>query len=308
MKILTTMKYTNDQLKEMARPASDSEETRMDNATRMVKEALHENTIIASSEYEVFAQGSYANNTNVRNNSDIDINICYTGAFFYKIPPGTTKEQYGLNNPTAYTYRQFKNDVEKILVDKFGRDQVVRKNKCIHIKGNTYRTDIDVVPTWLYRRYDSPYNREYVEGVMLVSDSGEDVVNFPKQHLVNGRQKNVITKERYKKLVRMTKRIHINMEDDGYYRNQNITSFLLESMVYLLPNSYFKCDEDFFGWNDVLKDALRCWFYATKNDLGGWKRWTEVSELLLLMTGHKWSRSDVNEFSYKMWNYLEYDK
>lgn len=34
------MKYTEEQLTEMAKPASDSEETRMNNATKMVKDAL----------------------------------------------------------------------------------------------------------------------------------------------------------------------------------------------------------------------------------------------------------------------------
>jgi hypothetical protein len=302
------MKYTNYQLNEMAKPASDSEETRMENAIRMVKDALYGKGVIPDREYEVFAQGSYANNTNVRNNSDVDINICYTGAFFYDIPDGTTKEQYGLTNPSTYSYSRFKDDVERLLVLKFGRDQVVRKNKCIHIKENTYRTDIDVVPTWRYRRYVSPYNNSFVEGVKLVSDTNEVVLNFPKQHLLNGRQHNVDTYKRYKKLVRITKRIHINMENDGYYKNQNITSFLLESMVYLLPNRFYRLYTDSFDWNDVLKDAIVFWYNATKDDNDAWKKWTEVSELLLLMTGHKWTRSDVNVFTYKMWYYLEFDK
>ena len=302
------MKYTNDQLKEMARPASDSEETRMDNATRMVREALESNGVIPDSKYEIFAQGSYANNTNVRNNSDIDINICFTDAFFCKLPSGTTKEQYGLTDYALYSFDRFKNDVERILVDKFGRDQVFRKNKCIHIKGNSYRTEIDVVPTWLYRRYGSPIYMSYDEGVILVSDSGDEVVNFPKQHLYNGRQHNVNTRDRYKKLVRIVKRIHINMEDDGYYKNQNITSFLLESMVYILPDRIYRCYTDYFDWNDVLKDAIVFWYNATKDDNDDWKEWTEVSEQLPLMTDHKWTRSDVNVFTCKMWNYLEYDK
>lgn len=303
---INKMKYSHDQLKEMAKPASDSEETRMDNARRMVIDALAVNGIIRDDEYEVFAQGSYANNTNVRNNSDVDINVCYTGAFYYKIPTGTTREQYGLTNPSTYSFYQFKNDIENILVGKFGRDQVVRKNKCIHIKGNTYRTDIDVVPTWKFRRYDSIYNRNYVEGVRLYSDAGDEVTNFPKQHLENGRRHNVSTKERYKKLVRITKRIHINMEDSGYYKNPNITSFLLESLVYLLPGNYYQCYTDYYDWNDILKDAIAYWYDKTKEENSAWKEWTEVSELLYLMTGHKWSRSDVNAFSIRMWNYLEY--
>lgn len=78
------MRYNEDQLKEMTKPSSDSEEQRMENATRMVREALANNgTIIKAGEYDIFPQGSYANNTNIRNDSDVDINVCYTGAFFF---------------------------------------------------------------------------------------------------------------------------------------------------------------------------------------------------------------------------------
>lgn len=299
------MKYTEEQLTEMAKPASDSEETRMNNATKMVKDALASNGIIADREFEVFAQGSYANNTNIRNNSDIDINVCYTGAFYYDIPPGKVKEEYGFTGNVPYTFKQFKNDIETILVKKFGRDQVVRKNKCIHIKGNTYRTDIDVVPTWEYRRYrDSRYS--YVTGVKLFSDDGDIVINFPKQHLSNGITFNNSTQRRYKRLVRIVKRIHLNMENERFYCNSNITSFLIESMVYLLPQSYFRIFNTYYNWNDIIQDAIRYWWNATKSDNDECKDWTEVSELLCLLTNHKWDRSDIHEFTYKMWNYLGY--
>lgn len=300
------MRYTEDQLIEMAKPASDSEEQRMENATHMVKDAMSNNGIMYSWHYEIFAQGSYANNTNIRNNSDIDINVCYTAAYYYDLPSGKTKEDYGFTGDVAYTFKRFKDDIEAILINKFGREQVVRKNKCIHIKGNTYRSEIDVVPTWEYRRYTGPNTTDYVSGVKLFPDNGGSVVNFPKQHLKNGRDHNNATRQRYKKLVRIVKRTHLNMENDGYYSNKNITSFLLESMVYLLPKDVYTIQADLFSWNDILKKAILFWYKATKPDCAAWQAWTEVSELLPLMYGHKWSRSDVNEFIVKMWNYLGY--
>lgn len=302
------MKYSEDQLKEMAKPASDSEEARMDNATKMVKDALYANGYFSDCQYEIFAQGSYADNTNIRNNSDVDINVCYTRAFYYDIPEGTTKETYGFGYGASYSFSCFKNDVESILVRKFGRDQVVRKNKCIHIKGNTYRTEIDVVPTWEYRRYTSPYNYNHTTGVKLFPDSGASVVNYPKQHLENGRNHNVATRDRYKKLVRIVKRINMNMENDGYYTNHKITSFLLESMVYLLPDHIYRTYSDTYSWNDILNDAIYFWYNAVKEENGNWKNWKEVSGLLCLMYNHKWSREDVKEMAIKMWNYLGYAK
>lgn len=300
------MRYTEDQLKDMAKPASDSEEQRMDNATRMVKDALVNNGVINSWNYEVFAQGSYANNTNIRNNSDIDINVCYTGAFYFDLPSGKSRYDYGFTNDVEYSFKQFKDEVEAILVKKFGRDQVIRKNKCIHVKENTYHSEIDVVPTWEYRRFYGPRTTDYVQGVKLLPDKGETVINFPKQHLTNGRTHNVKTSQRYKKLVRIVKRIHLNMENDGFYKNTNITSFLLESMVYLLPDRVYYLYTDYFKWNDILKDAIVYWYNGTKAEANDWQEWKEVSELLYLMYGHKWSRKDVNDFTVKMWNYLGY--
>lgn len=96
------------------------------------------------------------------------------------------------------------------------------------------------------------------------------------------------------------------MENEGYYSNTNITSFLLESMVYLLPTSYYSIYSDSYSWNDILRKAIVYWFNATKADNSEWNEWKEVSELLPLMRGHKWSRADVNEFTVKMWNYLGY--
>ena len=300
------MKYSEEQLTDMTKPASDFEDSRMENAMKMVKDALVNNGRFPNNEFEVFAQGSYANNTNIKNNSDIDINVCYTGAFYYELPQGTTREQYGLTENVIYSFPKFKDDVEAVLVKTFGREQVVRKNKCIHIKGNSYHTEIDVVPTWLFRRYERTYNRSYVEGVTLFTDSGARVINFPKQHLTNGRQHNTETRDRYKKLVRIVKRIHLNMEKDGYYSNEHITSFLLECLVYLLPVSIYDLWRSDSRWNEMLYHAITYWYNATKTDSLLCKDWKEVSELLYLMTGHKWDSSDVNDFVLKMWNYLGY--
>lgn len=109
-------KFTNEQLAIMARPASITEEQKLQNAENAIKNALSKYTL-AAGEYEVFGQGSYANNTNIRNNSDIDINVCYTGGFYFHLPTGKTREEYGLTNPSAYSYKQFKDDVERILTE-----------------------------------------------------------------------------------------------------------------------------------------------------------------------------------------------
>lgn len=296
-------KFDNFQLASMSRPASDTEEVKMQHAIDAVKKALNASDIIDSKYYTVFGQGSYANNTNVRQNSDVDVNVCYTSAFFYQIPDNANPTSYGFTDPSQYTYWQFKNDVEKMLVSYFGEGSVVRKNKCLHVKSNTYRVECDVVPTWEYRRYK---NRSYYdEGVKLFSDRFEEVINFPKQHIANGIQKNDNTKRRYKRLARILKNLNYRMQDERYYTNPNITSFLLECLAYNLPNVYYELDTD-CDWNSIIRDAI-CYFYnGTKSDATVWQQWTEVSELLPLMYSHKWQHTDVNEFMVRLWNYLQY--
>lgn len=289
----------------MSKPASDTEEEKINHAISALKNAMAQCKNIPSTAYTIFVQGSYANNTNVRTESDVDLNICYTDAFYYKIPEGSTKESYGLTNPVDYSAQAFKDDIEKVLVDYFGRSSVTRKNKCLHVSSNTYRVEMDVVPTWRYRRYNNRWN--FDEGVKYYADNWDEVINFPEQHIENGKTKNSQTCKRYKSLARIIKKLNIEMKESGYYDNPNITSFLLECLAYNLPNTKYKINSS-LDWNIILQNMIYYCRNSTKEDNKTWESWTEVSCQLYLMYGHKWNRKDVNEFMSNLWNYLEYGK
>lgn len=297
-------KYTHEQLCAFARPASDTEETKLERAIEAVKRALGNSDIVLSSKYEIFGQGSYANNTNVRNNSDVDINVCYFAAHYYELPKGKTKDDYGFSSNVPYSYKEYKNDIERMLVAYFGRDKVTRKNKCLHIQENTYHAEIDVVPTWEYRHYGQTVN-DYVKGVVLWSDDGYKVTNYPKQHKENGISKNKSTSMRYKSLVRIMKNLNIRMKDERVYANDNITSFLLECLMYNYPSTslYFAT----YDWNNILKDVIRYFWNKTREESDEWRVWLENSECLYLMIGHKWGRNDIHEFMCNLWIYLGYE-
>jgi hypothetical protein len=299
-------KFTEEQLNQMCRPASDSEETKLQNAEAILRRALSASTIVQSSKYEIFGQGSYANNTNIRLNSDIDINVCYTDGFYYGVPEGKTGSDYGIV-PTSYTFQVYKDDIERMLIAFYGRSEVVRKNKCITIKGNTNRIQIDVVPTWRYRRYDYVDNRNYVEGVMLFADDNQyqRVINYPKQHLKNGIDKNTNTLRRFKRLTRIFKNVRVKMDNDNYHPNENITSFLLECLAFNVPTATYNKNRYSCTWNDILRDAILYIWDNTKEDSTTYNEWGEVSELLYLMRGHKWTRQDVHDYMHWMWNYLQ---
>ena len=296
-------RFTHEQLASMTRPASDSEEERMDHARTAVLAALQSGRILSSGMYEVFAQGSYANNTNVRNYSDVDINVCYTDAFYFDLPVGVKREDYGFTGNVQYSFSKYKDDIESMLVSRFGREQVQCKNKCLHVVENTYRAEIDVVPTWEYRRYKSRWS--YDAGVCLYPDNSySKVINFPKQHIQNGITKNNATFRRFKRTVRIIKNLKYKMEESAYYKDDKITSFFIEGLIYNLDNAYFYHDD----WNELLKSIVNKLWYEAYNNTAYINGFTEVSELLPLFgVGRKWSVDKVRAFMWQLWNYLGYN-
>jgi hypothetical protein len=55
------------------RPASDSEELKIERAASMVSQALNANAWLSSEQVTVHPQGSHYNNTNVRLDADMDL-------------------------------------------------------------------------------------------------------------------------------------------------------------------------------------------------------------------------------------------
>lgn len=73
-------------------------------------------------------------------------------------------------------------------------------------------------------------------------------------------------------------------------------------LVWNVPNHIFN---NYDTWNERLKQSIIFLYKKTKtketcSECG------EVSELLYLFVGRKWSHSDVNEYMKQLWNYLEY--
>ena len=293
------MKYSEETLNNWRKPPSNSEEEKLTNVEKMVRNCINEDATLKGMNIRIFGQGSYVNDTNVRLNSDIDLNLQYADAFYYDLPPEKTPSDFGLNNPISYSAPVFKTHVQNALVNKFESD-VKRKNKCLAIEGNTYRVGADVVPTWQYRRY--AMDGMFVEGVRFFADSGQSVTNFPIQHIENGKLKNSQTQRRFKRLVRLFKRIRAKMIEDGESVNQNITSFLLECLVWNVPNRIFN---DYETWTDRLENSILFLYGKTKEE-GVYKDWVEVSSLLPLFDSDcKWTRTDVHTYLQNLWLYLE---
>lgn len=92
------------------------------------------------------------------------------------------------------------------------------------------------------------------------------------------------------------------MIEANIYVKESITSFLLECLFWNVPNNIFN---DNLKWSEQLKSALQYIYSNTKTE-ERCNKWCEVSELLYLFVGRKWTTKDVNEFVESLWEYSEF--
>jgi hypothetical protein len=273
----------------------------------MIKEAIREDEALSEHTVEVFAQGSYQNNTNVRIESDVDICVRLMDTFSpdYTHADGLTNEILRFSD-AKYTYPQFKNDVEAALKNKFGSQSISRGNKAFDVHANTYRVDADVVPCLEYRLYSNQkVNGEYYyrSGTQIRPDNGGTIINFPQQHYENGKSKNNATNYRFKYLVRGLKRLKIEMADNGIAAAKPIPSYLIECLVW-------NCPDGSFGHTAYLDDARSVLAYAYNSTLTHeqCKELLEINNIKFLFHGSQpWTPVQVHGFLSEAWNYIGFN-
>ncbi len=174
-------KFSEETFVHWQRPASESEEQRISNAISMIKDAISASEHLKNKNIEVFVQGSYANNTNVRAESDIDIWTVLKDTFYAEYSDNVTKEDYGFVEGTN-SLDTFRQDIHNALISKFGQENINSKNNCIEEKSNSYRVNADVVPSFQYRNYRNLNSKDlnrFKEGVKFYSlDNREEITNY----------------------------------------------------------------------------------------------------------------------------------
>lgn len=252
------MKFTEEKLKLYAAPLSDTENEKCKHAIGEIRKALKGlnytddnkeistlvpgtnsysismRSLLSSERVTIFLQGSYANNTCVRGDSDVDIAI---------VREDSTEYTYGALFKTSKSKRieakVFKDIVERALKHYFTSSSVQRENKSILVKGNTYRKQSDVVPCMSTKHALNEYSAYDKYGIVIYADDGDVIYNFPKHHIENGKNKNKNTNFYYKKMVRIIKKMRHLMSDEGYDSADKVSSFGLESLLWNIPNEIF---------------------------------------------------------------------
>ena len=83
------------------------------------------------------------------------------------------------------------------------------------------------------------------------------------------------------------------MADDGQPVNSSISSFLLECLLWNVPNSIYN---DYYTWTDRIKQSIIFLYENTKEEKYC-KEWGEVSEMFYLFhSGRKWDVNTVNNY------------
>jgi hypothetical protein len=295
-----------DTFRAWAKPSSDTEQAKMDNAESMVRAAIRACPVLAQRTIEVFPQGSYRNNTNVRQDSDVDICVrCMDtcGNDFSEVP-SLTLQNVGLV-PAMYLYPQFKNEVEAALVAKFGEDGVTRGLKAFDVHPTSYRVDADVVAVMEHRHHFQNWRGQldFHSGTEFYPDNGGKIINWPHQHYASGVEKNKATGNRFKYITRVIKRLRYRMIEKGIDAAKPIPSYFIECLVWNAPNS---CFGHAAYVNDVREVLAHLFNNTMRDDQCG--EWLEVNERKYLFRWTQpWSRQQGFNFVSAAWNYVGYE-
>ncbi|NMC60200.1 MAG: nucleotidyltransferase [Candidatus Methanofastidiosa archaeon] len=274
------------------------EQEKCDRAENAIKKSISESAELNNKSISCFTQGSYRNRTTVRQESDVDVCVMCRDSFFYDLPEGYSAGDFGISTPAEYSYSIFKNDVYKALINYFGSDSISIGNKAFDLHENTYRVDADIVATFEFRRYNK--SGSYIEGTAFLSSSGTRIENWPNQNYENGVTKNSATNRRFKSIVRVIKSLKYEMEESGIDIASRIPSYLIECLIWNVPN-------EGFGHDSLTADVRYALAHLFNNTMKAesCKEWGEINELkYLFWSGQSWTVNQTHDFLGRAWDYL----
>lgn len=298
-----------DWLRAAAKRPSDHEDNKRDTTESQIRAALKACDALKDKPWHVYVKGSYANNTNVRLNYDVDVAVEYDGKFYYDFildAEDSTADDANITPASdPYTNAEFKADIRAALVAAFGASNVTTGNIAFRVRGGKTTLPADVVPCWDYRRYDHLVNGKpaYNEGSRVFPTVGAPKDNFPRIQNENGTAKNLRTSKRYKRMVRCFKKLQTYLVAQGLI-DEELPSYLSECLVYNVT-------DDAFGHSTYKADmraVLAQIFNATLPSGGSWD-WLEVHELRYLFRGNAMrTAAQVHEVADAAWNAMGFDK
>ncbi len=293
-----------DTFRSWATPPGSTEKTKMENAEAAIKKAIAGHKRLSEMDISIFPQGSYSSNTNVKQDSDVDVCIRLNSTFFTRYPDHKTHEDYG-NIEGGINFFEYKDLVQEALNNYFGSQYITRGNKAFDIHSNSYRVDADAVATFAYRYYYDDNEDDYIDpvGISFLTDKGDKIINWPDHVYKNGVAKQDATNQRYKRMVRIIKRLRNEMQEDNISSANDVASFLIESMVWNVPDSQFGGNNYYDDVRAIMADC----FNKTLTD-EECNDHCEVNDIkYLFRSTQPWTREKTHSFFNDAWDYIGFE-
>lgn len=183
-------------------------------------------------DFEVYLQGSYKNDTNIRGDSDVDV-VAELKSCFYSNLSEDEKRLLGIT-AASYGWPEFRAHILQALKDYYGQGQIADGNKAVKVMPSSNRLPADVVVCTQYRKYRSVNSYDYVEGMCFwTRNDNRQVINYPKLHYENGVSRHQGSNKWYKPIVRLFK------NSRAYIPGDSTPSYFLESLLYNVPISCY---------------------------------------------------------------------
>ncbi|MFC2072025.1 nucleotidyltransferase [Chloroflexota bacterium] len=213
--------------------------------------------------YDVFLQGSYKNDTNLRRDSDVDVVVELAARLKPRVAAlsGNQLEQDQFHKLAFQRWHSFRDQVMKALRIAYGNKAVTSGRKSIKLAKGQIPASADVVVT---------LHSENGITFYLASEH-RWVVSYPQQHHSKGLKKERSTNNRYKRTIRMFKAARNHLLKNNKIKDGMAPSYFIECLLYNVPDNLFK--------ESISQSYIDIIGYLTNKDLRQFKCQNGVREL-----------------------------
>lgn len=270
------------------------------NTYTSIKAALAQHKWPLKMQYEVYLQGSYANSTNIRGDSDVDVVVEFTSVSYSNL---SESEKKSLNiSVGSYDYSDCLREVTTALKTYYGEKQVdTSGGKAIKVLPQAGRLKADVLPCITYDRYESL--KIAAKGIQFQHQKTfQWIINYPKLHIENGVAKNGDGRTRgwYKPGVRMFKNARNVVIGNSDELRKKYPSYFVECLFYNAPDTAFSQ-----SWQNTYAQTLNYFLEAFKTGTAS-KFTTQNRQTSLFGEAFtQWPQANASEFVQRLvtlWN------
>lgn len=195
----------------------------------------------STTDLEIYLQGSYKNDTNIRGDSDVDLVVQLNAVWNQDLSSLLQTEQAAYKqaySDSTYDWFNLKADTLAALKSYYGSAKVREGKKCINVETPYLACDVLVALQFRkYRRFFSVENQDFIEGIKFyIASESRWVINYPKQHYDNGVTKNTSTSQWFKPTVRMVKNARNYLAERKRISDDLAPSYFVQCLLYNVPN------------------------------------------------------------------------